>query len=165
MLNWIIKYFYPQYHRPKGYMSNGLLFRRYLIPQMFSQHRKVPWPVHKTSTVHAFQNIQKGKNVDPGDSPGNYIQANNGIIFGDNIELGPNVAIISSNHDFKDFNKQTKAQPIKIGSHVWIGANAVILPEVQIGDHVIIGAGSVVTKNIPSHSVAVGNPAKVIKNI
>lgn len=50
-----------------------------------------------------------------------------------------------------------------IGSHCIIGINAIIMPGVTIGDEVAVGAGSVVTKDIPSNSIAVGNPAKVIK--
>ncbi|TCK04455.1 acyltransferase [Phorcysia thermohydrogeniphila] len=50
-----------------------------------------------------------------------------------------------------------------IGDYCFIGVNSVILPGVRIGNHVIIGAGSVVTKDIPDNSIAVGNPAKVIK--
>ena len=52
-----------------------------------------------------------------------------------------------------------------IGKNVWIGTHAVILPGVTIGDRAVIGAGSIVTKDVPANSVAVGNPAKVIKNI
>jgi len=55
--------------------------------------------------------------------------------------------------------------PIVIGDNVYIGNNALILPGVEIGDNVIIGAGSIVTKNIPSNSVAVGVPAKVIETL
>ncbi len=51
---------------------------------------------------------------------------------------------------------------VEIGNNVFVGADAVILPNVKIGDNVIIGAGSVVTKDVPSNSVAVGNPAHVI---
>ena len=92
-----------------------------------------------------------------------YIQANNGIHFGSNIELGPGVSIISSNHNLNNLRKHTKAKPITIGNHVWIGANSTILPEVNIGDNVIIGANSLVNKNIPSNSIALGNPCKIIK--
>lgn len=56
-------------------------------------------------------------------------------------------------------------KPVKIGNGVWIGSNVVILPGVTIGDACIIGAGSVVTKDIPSGSVAVGNPARVLKSV
>ena len=55
--------------------------------------------------------------------------------------------------------------PISIGDNVYIGVNAIILPGVSIGNNVIVGAGSVVTKNISSNSVAVGNPARVIKTL
>lgn len=54
---------------------------------------------------------------------------------------------------------------VHIGNNVWIGAGAVILPGVTIGDNTVIGAGSVVTKDIPSDSVAVGNPCRVLRAI
>ncbi|MGU3238948.1 DapH/DapD/GlmU-related protein [Photobacterium damselae] len=54
---------------------------------------------------------------------------------------------------------------MKIGNDVWIGGNASILPGVTIGDRVVIGAGSVVNKDIPSDSIAVGNPCRVIKKL
>ena len=54
---------------------------------------------------------------------------------------------------------------VKIGSNVWIGGNVVINPGVTIGDDVVIGSGSVVTKDIPSHVIAAGNPCKVIREI
>lgn len=53
---------------------------------------------------------------------------------------------------------------VVIGNNVWLGDNVIVLPGVTIGDGVIVGANSVVTKNIPSYSVAVGNPAKVVKS-
>ena len=53
---------------------------------------------------------------------------------------------------------------VVIGSNVWIGANAIVLPGVTIGKGSVIGAGIVVTKDIPPYSVAVGVPAKVIKS-
>ena len=54
---------------------------------------------------------------------------------------------------------------ITIGNDVWFGGSVVVCPDVTIGDDVVIGAGSVVTKDIPSHSVAVGNPCHVIRKI
>ncbi len=60
-------------------------------------------------------------------------------------------------------SRQEWAKPVRIGDNVWIGGSVTILPGVTIGDNVTIGAGSVVTKNIPSNSIAVGNPCKVIK--
>jgi maltose O-acetyltransferase len=53
--------------------------------------------------------------------------------------------------------------PVKIGDRCWIGANVIILPGVTIGDNVVVGSGSIVTKDIPSNSIAVGNPARIIR--
>jgi acetyltransferase-like isoleucine patch superfamily enzyme len=162
---WIINWLYPKYYRPKyGYQRYYILFFHYLIPQKFYRlNPKVKWPVHYTSKVVSPQNITKGILCDPGDNINNYIQANNGVIFGSNIELGPGVSIISSNHKEDNLRKHTKGKPITIGDNVWIGSNSTVLPEVNIGNNVVIGANSVVTKDIPSNSVAVGNPCKVIK--
>ncbi len=162
---WLINLCYPQYYRPKyGYQRYYILFFHYLIPQkVYRLNPKVKWPVHYTSRVIAPNNIQKGILCDPGDNINNYIQANNGIIFGNNIELAPGVSIISSNHKATNLSKHENGKPIIIGNHVWIGANATVLPGVTIGNNVTIGANSVVTKNIPSNSVAVGNPCEVIK--
>ena len=160
-INWL----YPQYYRPKyGYQRYYILFFHYLIPQkLLRLNPKVKWPVHFTSKVLAPENITKGILCDPGDNINNYIQANNGIIFGSNIELGPGVSIISSNHKANNLREHTKGKPITIGNNVWIGANSTVLPKVSIGDNVIIGANSLVNKDIPSNSVAVGNPCKIIK--
>ena len=59
----------------------------------------------------------------------------------------------------------TAEKTITIGNDVWFGGSVVVCPGVTIGDDVVIGAGSVVTKDIPSHSVAVGNPCHVIRKI
>ena len=63
------------------------------------------------------------------------------------------------------FDRKSLKLETVIGNHVFIGVNAVVLPGVHIGDNCIIGAGAVVTKDIPSGSVAAGNPAKVIQSI
>ena len=68
--------------------------------------------------------------------------------------------------DYEIRNKGLEyTKPIKVGNNAWIGGNVVVLPGVTIGDNVVIGAGSVVNKDIPSNSVAVGNPCNVIKKI
>jgi len=87
-----------------------------------------------------------------------------GITVGDNAQIGPGATLTTTTHDF-DKDMETTFQPITIGEWAWIGANAIILSGVTIGKHVVIGAGSVVTKDIPDYSVAVGSPAKVIKQI
>ena len=57
------------------------------------------------------------------------------------------------------------AYPIRIGNNVWIGGNVVILPGVTIGDGAVIGAGSVVTRDVPAHTLAVGNPCRPLRKI
>lgn len=165
LFGWLINLIYPEYYRPKfGYQRYYILFFHYVIPQkIWRLNPKVKWPVHYTSKVLCPEKITKGVMCDPGDNINNYIQANNGINFGSNVELGPGVAIISANHDTEDFSNHKKEKPIQIGNNVWIGANSTILPGVTIGNNVVIGANSVVTKDIPNNVVALGNPCKVVK--
>jgi len=127
---------------------------------------KVKWPVHFTSSVGNPENIVRGKGVYPGDSAGTYINAKNGISIGDYTNMGPNVGLISANHDFYDNTKHVEAKPIKIGAHCWIGMGAIILPEVELGDFTIVGAGSIVTQSFAEgYCVIAGNPAKIIRKI
>jgi acetyltransferase-like isoleucine patch superfamily enzyme len=123
----------------------------------------IPWPVHFTSYIVQPKKINFGKRCSPGSSPFQYIQAGNGIKMGDNVQLAPGVHIISANHELEDYDKHIPGRPIMIGSNVWIGSNTVILPEVQIGDNVVIGAGSIVTKDIPSNTIAAGNPCEALR--
>lgn len=87
------------------------------------------------------------------------------IEIGDNVTLAPRVHILA--HDTSTYMHlgYTRSANVRIGNQVFIGASTIVLPGVSIGDRVIIGAGSVVTKDIPSNSVAVGNPARVICSI
>lgn len=165
LFGWVLKLAYSNYHRPKyNYQWNFKLISRYILLQKILRiNGCVSWPVHFTSVIISAKNITKGFMCDPGDTPGCYIQGISGIIFGSNIEIAAGVKIISSNHTEEDYSKSKKAKPISIGNNVWIGTNAIILPEVTIGENVIIGAGSVVTRDIPSHSVAAGNPCRVLR--
>ncbi|UJF17665.1 sugar O-acetyltransferase [Vibrio sp. SS-MA-C1-2] len=89
------------------------------------------------------------------------------VKIGDNVLIGPHVMITTAGHPIDPIERQITefGSPISIGNDVWIGGNVSILPGVSIGDNVVIGAGSVVNKDIPSDSVAVGNPCRVIKKI
>lgn len=91
-----------------------------------------------------------------------------GVSFGDNVFVAPNCGFHTSGHpiDFERRNQGLEyAYPIKVGDNVWFGAGVQVMPGVTIGSNVVIGAGSVVVKDIPSDSVAVGNPCKVIRPI
>lgn len=90
------------------------------------------------------------------------------ITIGNRVNISQNVVLIGLDHGYQDITKGIIEQgvttsPIIIGDDTIIGANTVILPGVTIGKHCFIGAGCVVTKNIPDYCVAVGNPAKIIK--
>ena len=93
-------------------------------------------------------------------------QDQGGIEIGDGSLIGHNTTIATLNHDFNPTKRQNLTpSPVKIGKNVWIGSDCTILPGVSIGDGAIIGAGSVVTKSIPRTAIAVGNPARGIKEI
>ena len=90
------------------------------------------------------------------------------IIIGDNVLLAPRVGLYTAGHpiDAAVHNEGLEfGKPVIIGDNVWIGGNAVINPGVTIGSGVVIGSGSVVTKDIPDHVVAVGNPCRVLRKI
>lgn len=90
------------------------------------------------------------------------------VTFGDNCFIGPNVSIYTACHSTDPAERNSGrewARPVHIGNDCWIGGSVTILPGVSIGDGCTIGAGSVVTKDIPPLSVAVGNPARVVKTL
>lgn len=90
------------------------------------------------------------------------------ITIGDRVFFGPRVGLYTPYHPIDAAVRASGlegARPITIGSDVWFGGNVVVGPGVTIGNDVVIGAGSVVVKDIPSHSVAVGNPCHVIRTI
>lgn len=110
------------------------------------------------------KNIRFGKEVFI--NSGCHFQDQGGIEIGDGAMIGHNVVLATVNHDLNPANnRKNHYAPIKIGNHVWIGANATILPGVIIGDWAVVAAGAVVTKNVPELTVVGGVPAKVLKTL
>lgn len=90
------------------------------------------------------------------------------VTIGNDVMFAQNIVVSGLNHGYQDVSMPPSIQKVEtaqitIGDNVWIGANSVITAGVTLGKHVVIGGGSVVTKSIPDYSVAVGNPAKVVK--
>ena len=89
------------------------------------------------------------------------------IHIGDHTQIGPHVQLLTPIHPLDSAQRRAgweAARPIVIGANVWLGGG-IVCPGVTIGDNSVIGAGSVVTKDIPAHSLAVGNPARVIRQL
>jgi len=90
-----------------------------------------------------------------------------GLTLGDDVLVGPNCTILTSNYRFDQVGTPLAEQGfeskgVRIGHRVWIGANSVVLDGTQIGDDCIVSAGSIVSGSIPPRSIVQGNPAKVI---
>ena len=93
-----------------------------------------------------------------------------GLTLGNNVLIGPNVVIITGNHDYEkadlpSIEQEYYGKPIHISDNVWIGANAVVLGGVSIGEHSVVAAGAVVTRDVAPYTVVGGNPAKKIRDI
>lgn len=97
------------------------------------------------------------------------IGCSNSIIIGNDVLIAPFVHITDRSHKYEDIHVSVIRQgdcskgPVVIGDECWLGFGVQIMPGVNIGKHCVIAAGSVVTRDIPDYSVAVGNPAKVVK--
>ena len=87
-----------------------------------------------------------------------------GIEIGDNVQIGPRVTIVTTNHDLEN-RSVLRCRPVIIEDGVWIGACASIMPGVHIGENAVIAGGAVVVKDVPANTVVGGNPAAVIKTL
>jgi acetyltransferase-like isoleucine patch superfamily enzyme len=110
------------------------------------------------------KNITIGKDVFI--NSGCHFQDQGGIEIGDGALIGHNVVLATINHDLNPRkNRKNHYAPIKIGTRVWIGSNATILPGVTIGNYAVVAAGAVVTRDVPAMTIVGGVPAKVLKVI
>ncbi|MGW8064017.1 sugar O-acetyltransferase [Streptomyces ziwulingensis] len=90
------------------------------------------------------------------------------ITIGEDCQIGPGVQLLTPTHPTEAGPRRDKleaARPIAIGDNVWLGGGAIVLPGVTIGDDSVIGAGAVVTRDVPAGVVAVGNPARPVRNV
>ena len=121
---------------------------------------------HFTPTIKIGDNVSLQRNC--------HIGAIDSITIGNDVLIGSNILITDHSHgdaSLEQLTKHPSLRPltskgaIKIGNRVWIGDNAVILPNVTLGDGCIVGAGAVVTKSFPAGSVIGGNPARLLKQV
>lgn len=98
------------------------------------------------------------------------VVAHRRVEIGDDVWFGPDVYITDACHDASDPTRpighhMEPAQPVTIGDGAWIGTGVVVLPGVTIGERVVVGANAVVTDDLPANCVAVGSPARVVRQL
>ncbi len=111
-------------------------------------------------------NITIGENV--GVNPYCILYGHGGLVIGNNVLIASHTVIIPANHNFSRSDIPINSQGltcrgVTIGNDVWLGSHSVILDGTTVEEGSVVGAGSVVTKNIPPYSIAVGVPARVVK--
>ena len=160
-----VKYFVNPFFHKRG--KNSVIRRRTRIDVLPFN----PFSLGEGSTIEDFSTINNGV--------GAVIIGNNSrigignvvigpVTVGNNVILAQNIVMSGLNHGYEDINLPIHKQPVStapifIEDDSWIGANAVVTAGVTIGKHCVVAAGAVVTKDIPPFSIAVGNPARVIK--
>ncbi len=90
------------------------------------------------------------------------------ITLGADVQVGPNVQLLTPTHPVDPEQRRAKweaAQPITIGDNVWLGGGAIVLAGVTVGENTVVGANAVVTRDLPANVVAVGNPARPVRQI
>lgn len=90
------------------------------------------------------------------------------ITIGEDVQLGPNVQLLTASHPIDPSARRQGWEtglPITIGDNVWLGGGVIVVPGVTIGSDSVVGAGAVVTKDVPPRVLAVGNPARVIREL
>jgi maltose O-acetyltransferase len=90
------------------------------------------------------------------------------ISIGEDVQVGPNVQLLTATHPLEPEPRRAKweaAQPIAIGDNAWLGGGVIVCPGVTIGADTVVGAGSVVTRDLPAGVLAVGSPARVVREL
>jgi maltose O-acetyltransferase len=90
------------------------------------------------------------------------------ITIGDDVQMGPNVQLLTATHPVEPQPRRAKweaSRPVTIGDNVWLGGGVIVCPGVTIGADTVVGAGAVVIRDLPARVVAVGNPARIVRNL
>jgi len=90
------------------------------------------------------------------------------ITIGSDVQVGPYVQLLTPTHELDADRRRAgweRAESITVGDDVWLGGGVIVCPGVTIGDDTVVGAGAVVTKDLPAGVLAVGNPARVVREL
>lgn len=165
--------FYDKNYLKGRHFTNCFTGIKWVIEGVWRQkilgfNRHVPWPCAFNCFVSNPDNIIFHiDDLNNFRSPGTYYQNfAEKIILKRGCYIGPNVGIITANHDINDLDLHCQGKTVIICENCWIGMNSVLLPGVTLGPRTIVGAGSVVTKSFPEGGVVIaGNPARIVKKL
>ena len=90
------------------------------------------------------------------------------VTIGADVQIGPNVQLLTPTHPLEPQLRRSgaeAAEPISIGDNVWLGGGVIVCPGVTIGRDTVVGAGADITRDLPPGVLAVGNPARVIRQL
>lgn len=150
------------------YVANHLINR---LPSFGLRHwyyrRVLGYRIGHDSSIHMGVFVT-GTRISIGDNVvvnrNTYLDGRAGIVIKDNVSISPEVYIVSFEHDPGSSSFATRGEVVTIENHVWIGARALIVPGVVIGEGAVIGAGAVVTRSVNPYRIAVGVPAREVKD-
>lgn len=149
-----------------GFRMLGYYRNLHVLPRRLARLGRDP-RISPTVTFTHGEFIELGDHVHLGARSSLWAGPTRGrIVLGDHVLFGPEVFVITANYRFNDGSPVTEQAmdeaDVVIGTDVWVGAKAVILPGARIGDGAVIGAAAVVRGEVPSHAIMAGNPARVI---
>lgn len=156
----LIYHFFAEIEVLRSKPGSYLFWRRRELSSFGVHYEKNIW-VGKNLSIYGFGNIYIGERCALGDNTQLINHAK--IIIGNDFLSANNLIINSGTHD--PITLIPRGVPIKIGDNVWCGTRVTIISGVKIGNNVVIGSGSVVVSDIPPNCVAVGIPAKPIKDL
>lgn len=146
--------------RPSDIKSKNTLLKKLLNSLGSSFHIESPFRCDYGSNISIGDNFYANYNCTILDCAK--------VSIGNNVLFAPNVSLFTAGHPIHHELRNAGIEyafPITIGDNVWIGGGVIINPGISIGSNVVIGAGSVVTKDIPSNTIAIGNPCKILRAI
>lgn len=120
-----------------------------------------PLPARVTAAAGARVTIGNGVMLNYGVE----IYAAQRVAIGDDVSIGDLSAVYDTDFHEIEEGAEVGIAPVTIGSNVWIGRQAIVLPGVSIGDHAVVAAGAVVTRDVPSRTLVAGNPAKPVREL